>query len=265
MIKKVFYICVALALVFVMPIVASTFASAATVSYLVQFTASGFTSNFGQPVPRDPVTGSFVITFDTTQTYTDSTSGIILDNLNLSLDSAISFSYNSIVGELIVGGIADSTEQIQYFPPTNDFWLHIYTFTTTPTFQQLGYTQTSVPGANGNLFYTDLPTSGSGTVTVWPNVSNLGNGWNYLTWFGYFNAGNSPWIYHNTLDWLYPYGTSTDNLWFYDPAMGAFWWTSATVYPYVYRARDGAWLYYDVGSTNPRWFFNFSTNVWESD
>ena len=41
-------------------------ANAALVNDLVTFTASGFTSAFGQPVPTDPVTGSFTITFDPT-------------------------------------------------------------------------------------------------------------------------------------------------------------------------------------------------------
>ena len=102
------------------------------------------------------------------------------------------------------------------------------------------------------------------TDGIWQNAANLGGGWHWLNWFGYFNTDNSPWIYHDTLGWLYPYGTSTDSIWFYDPVMNVFLWTSATVYPYVYRAGDGAWLYYDVGSSSPCWFFNFSNNSWES-
>ncbi|MDR3569128.1 MAG: SBBP repeat-containing protein [Syntrophobacteraceae bacterium] len=121
----------------------------------------------------------------------------------------------------------------------------------------------SCAGINGGaaascLANVSLPQS------LWKNASDLGGGWEWLSWFGRFNTGCSPWIYHAQHGWLYPYGTSIDSIWFYDSAMGGFWWTSATVYPYVYRASDGAWLYYVVGSSKPRWFFNFSTNSWES-
>ncbi len=46
--------------------------------------------------------------------------------------------------------------------------------------------------------------------------------------------------------------------------MDEFWWTSESVYPYIYRFDDDAWLFYDLGSAQPRWFFNFDRNKWES-
>ena len=98
--------------------------------------------------------------------------------------------------------------------------------------------------------------------TLW-NSTDLGGGWMWLDWFGYFNAGNYPWVYHSTLGWLYPFGSTTSSIWVWDAAMGAFWWTSATVYPFLYRASDGAWLFYDVASSKPRYFFNYSTQSWE--
>ncbi len=100
---------------------------------------------------------------------------------------------------------------------------------------------------------------------LWQSASDCGNGWLWLAWFDYFNISQAPWIYHRTLGWLYPYGTSTDNIWFWDPGMNTFWWTSQTVYPSVYRSYDRAWLYYQTGSFNPRWFYNFNTGLWEQD
>jgi len=88
-------------------------ANAALVNDLVTFTASGFTSAFGQPVPTDPVTGSFTITFDPTQTYTDQTVGITLKSLNIGLGTALAFDYsptdngNGAADELVVGGLED--------------------------------------------------------------------------------------------------------------------------------------------------------------
>jgi hypothetical protein len=70
--------------------------SAATITDNVSFTAFGFTSAFGGAVPTDPVTGSFTITFDPTQSYSDpTTAGIVLHSLNIALDSSLSFTYST--------------------------------------------------------------------------------------------------------------------------------------------------------------------------
>jgi hypothetical protein len=101
--------------------------------------------------------------------------------------------------------------------------------------------------------------------SLWQNAKSLGGGWEWLNWFGYFNTNSSPWIYHEQHGWLYPYGTTTDSIGFYDLAMDTFWWTSAADYPYVYRLQDGAWLFYEVGSSHPRWFYNYKNHGWEKD
>jgi hypothetical protein len=120
--------------------------------------------------------------------------------------------------------------------------------------------QASFAGVDPNGFAAEI-------AGLWSGAAAIQNGWHYFKWFGYFNTGSYPWVYHLTLGWLYPYATSAGNIWFYDPLMkgGSFWWTSATTYPYVYRASDRAWLYYEAGSSNPRWFYNYSTNKWEKD
>ena len=46
---------------------------------------------------------------------------------------------------------------------------------------------------------------------------------------------------------------------FYDAGMQQFCWTASVVYPFVYRFSDGVWLFYELGSSNPRWFYNFTT------
>jgi hypothetical protein len=100
---------------------------------------------------------------------------------------------------------------------------------------------------------------------LWHEAVDLGNGWKWVNWFGYLNTNYDPWIYHEDHGWLYPFGTSTADLVFWDPQMNAFWWTTQTQYPYVYRFSDGAWLYYQVGSSDPRWFYNYSQGAWESN
>jgi hypothetical protein len=151
-------------------------AKAALVNDLVTFTGSGITSAFGQAVPTDPVTGSFTITFDPTQTYVDQTVGITLKSLNIEVDSALSFDYSPTgnthgdADELVVGGLQDGADMALLSPTVfNDFILHILTYSSTPTFQQVLYTTASAT-PNTNLFFTDLPESGTGSVTVTPII-----------------------------------------------------------------------------------------------
>lgn len=154
-------------------------AMAGTVTDDVTFSATSFSggappSYSGGTAPTDPVTGSFTITLDPTQTYLDNTTGITLGTLNIALDSALSFDYspNSYTigattfdaGELVVGGINDGACCVELTPTTsNDFYLQILNFTSAPAFNQLGYTI----AANGDYFYSAGGTSG-GSVSVTP-------------------------------------------------------------------------------------------------
>ena len=120
-------------------------ASAAVITDTFTFTAAGFQSAFGQPVPVDPVTGSVTVTFDPTQTYFNQTAGITMNSLNLTLDSsAVSFNYSPTAtsfsdgsaldaGELIIGGAELGAALVQISPTTqNDFYVHIDNAATAP-------------------------------------------------------------------------------------------------------------------------------------
>ena len=51
------------------------------------------------------------------------------------------------------------------------------------------------------------------------------------------------------------------NGWVYDPELG--WlFTDADHFPLVYTHRDETWHYYELGSSNPRYFFNYKTQEW---
>lgn len=51
--------------------------------------------------------------------------------------------------------------------------------------------------------------------------------------------------------------------WVYDPARG--WiYTDNEHYPLVYVHSSESWYYYEIGSSNPRYFFNYSNKTWES-
>jgi PEP-CTERM motif len=145
-----------------------TAAIGATITDDVTFTATNFTSfPAGETAPVDPVTGSFTITFDPTQTYTDETAGITLTASNITVDSSLGFDYSPTginADELFVGGVEDTVKLVQFSPATNDFVLQITTFTASPVFNQLVYAQTA---AGDFQFFT--PGAGAGgSVTVTP-------------------------------------------------------------------------------------------------
>jgi len=152
------------------------YAHATMVTEVVSFSANSFQSfPSGAPSPTDPVTGSFYITFDPTQTYTNNTTNISLKNLNIALGSSLSFSYSPTItgfpaGTLRVGGLFNGSDAIQYSPATNDLWLYINNFNTnSPQFQQVGYSQVSL----GNYQYYTVNQTGSVTVSPVPLPASL--------------------------------------------------------------------------------------------
>lgn len=94
---------------------------------------------------------------------------------------------------------------------------------------------------------------------------DLGDNWRYIDWLGYFNISTDPWIYHNEHGWLYvfPAVTYTEGVYFWDNSMQSVLWTSEMVYPSMYRFSDNAWIWYQMGSKDPRWFNKLATNEWE--
>jgi regulator of replication initiation timing len=51
------------------------------------------------------------------------------------------------------------------------------------------------------------------------------------------------WVYDNTRGWLF---------------------TDADHFPLVYTNKDQSWNYYELGSSSPRYFFNFKSQQWEA-
>jgi seryl-tRNA synthetase len=53
------------------------------------------------------------------------------------------------------------------------------------------------------------------------------------------------------------------NGWVYDNTRG-WMFTDADHYPLIYTHTDQSWNYYELGSSSPRYFFNFKSQQWEA-
>jgi len=103
-----------------------------------------------------------------------------------------------------------------------------------------------------------------GLDTWYYDATDLGADWAWLDWLGLFKIERQEYIRHFQHGWLYPFESgSPESMTFWDNEMDAFWWTSRSGYPYLFRFRDTAWLWYLKGSTDPRWFINLKTMQWE--
>jgi uncharacterized repeat protein (TIGR03803 family) len=93
---------------------------------------------------------------------------------------------------------------------------------------------------------------------------DVGDGWRWFAWFGYYVPLGNHWFWHLDHGYLYAWSASTpQSIYFWTPDM-SWLWTGSTTYPYIYRFSDGSWLWYEPGTTGPRWFYNFKTGLWES-
>ena len=81
---------------------------------------------------------------------------------------------------------------------------------------------------------------------LWSEATDLGDGWKYLEWFGYFWVDEtSSWIYHNEHGWAYAYGENTDSVFFWVFDMDTWVWTSESNYPIIYNYAHSAWETWD--------------------
>lgn len=117
------------------------------------------------------------------------------------------------------------------------------------------------PGGNTSIFSACVETEVG--VDYWAEEVDLGGGWKWVDWFGTYNTSTSPWFNHDQHRFLYYFEADPCNLFFYEDTMHAWWWTLPNIYPFVYRFSDEAWLYYLLDTVNPRWFYNYKTEVWE--
>ena len=84
-------------------------------------------------------------------------------------------------------------------------------------------------------------------------------GWYASDWFGSFHRTTSPWLYQADLGWIYAVDDGTgNNGWLWLEGHG--WlWTGQGLYRYLYRSRDGIWLYFLKRKNGQPHFYNQAT------
>ena len=119
-------------------------ASGAAINQTYTFSSTGLGSGVGD------LTGSVTLAFDNSLNYSYSTSGITLNALSTTLDSAISFSYVSSLDRLSIGGVTSGA--LGVVGSTNDFAVVITSATTaTPALLIAQVTSTTFAGIAGTI------------------------------------------------------------------------------------------------------------------
>jgi hypothetical protein len=102
------------------------------------------------------------------------------------------------------------------------------------------------------------------TQDVWSGATRLSGaeGWWQSEWFGvYFKSEQSGWILHTELGWLYPSPSLHAGIWIWKEGLG--WlWSDEQVYPYLYSADSGSWLYFFGQSRQQRLLYDYGLGKW---
>ena len=144
------------------------------------------------------------------------------------------------------------------------------TTTQTGTFpiQITGFRYPNFSGSSTPTFNLNLQIDPKTNDTVYSffapeKINEYGDSWFSSAWFGiFYNSGNSNWIYHRTLGWVYIHPVQEDELWVFDPELEAWLYTSELLHPYFYNHSTGSWLYQKQVSSNHRfWDFSLQADV----
>ena len=96
---------------------------------------------------------------------------------------------------------------------------------------------------------------------LFPNAAELSDGWSFSDWFGSFNTGFFPWIFHAEHNWMYiGEDSSPDDFYLFDPSSDQWLYTTAETYPNLYSFSRDSWVFYFEGTSAPREFVDLQSN-----
>lgn len=173
------------------------------------------------------------------------------------------------------------TLQWQKYNTGTTSWDNLVDGATVSGATQMRLTITDVGGASAGT-YRLVATNAVGTVNssevtiatsadLWANTT-INDGWSTFDddpdGFGpfYYDPETDNVIFHPNHGWLLVVssGAADTGAWYWAADLGWFYTTVGTgdLYPYIFVLEVGDWYYYVVGSSNPRYFFDYSTDTW---
>ena len=94
---------------------------------------------------------------------------------------------------------------------------------------------------------------------------DLGGGWFFSEWYGYYNASYHPWIFHNEHGFQFlSEAEPGGDLYLFDLALSDWWFTTETIYPAFYAFGLQTWSYYFEETKDPREFVDLETEAFWS-
>ena len=103
--------------------------------------------------------------------------------------------------------------------------------------------------------------SSSEYMDVFGGGEDLGGGWHFSEWFGFYNVNFfEPWVFHLEHVWMFVTAESTpESLFLYDLSSEGWFFTDATQYPNMFSFDRTAWVFYFEESTGPRNFVDLGS------
>ena len=87
------------------------------------------------------------------------------------------------------------------------------------------------------------------------SINLLQLGWKNSNWFGSYFQNDNNWIYHQHHGWLFSNNNQKSSLWVWSPSE-EWLWTTPSIYPHIFRHRDGDWLYFIKQALPRKVYFN---------
>jgi len=126
------------------------------------------------------------------------------------------------------------------------------------------YTATDAAGNSASVKRTVEVVWNVPAIIKESDVTAMDSGYYASTWFGPSYPQDANWLFHPGFGWVYVVGEDTSSLWIYDQVKGWFW-TSRTMFPYIYVQNEAIWYYFFLSSSNPRYFWNSQTETWDEN
>ena len=103
--------------------------------------------------------------------------------------------------------------------------------------------------------------SSSEYMDVFGGGEDLGGGWHFSEWFGFYNVNFfEPWVFHLEHVWMFVTAESTpESMFLYDLSSEGWFFTDSTQYPNMFSFARSAWVFYFQETAGPRNFVDLGT------